>query len=383
MSQVPAVYLDYNATTPVDPAVFEAMKPWLQGQFGNPASASHQWGWAAQAAVQKAREHIAKLLSCKPSELYFTAGATEANNWCIYSLAISSLIKNKEKIHFISTNIEHASIAKALDEVERWGAEVTRLPVDSKGFITIEELEQSIKPHTRLVSIIWVQNEIGTIQNLNEISKFTSKHKILLHSDATQAVGKITIDLNAVHIDLLSCSAHKFYGPKGAGALYIRSKNPHVQLEALLVGGGQEKGLRSGTLNVPAIVGMGKAAEICSDVFTEENLRILNLRNYFLNLLESKIPDLILNGAPDARSPNNLNISFPSLNVNKLTPYLPRLGISQGSACSSEQISSSPILAAIGCHEELAKKTLRFSLGRWTTKDDLDTAAEILINCMR
>ncbi|MGZ3781698.1 MAG: cysteine desulfurase family protein, partial [Pseudobdellovibrionaceae bacterium] len=252
------IYLDYNATTPVDPQVFQAMEPYFKEYFGNPASAIHQWGWMAENAVSKARSQVASLIGAKTSEVIFTAGATESNNWCVFGLISKIREENpKEPIHFITSCIEHSSVMKSMQEAQKMGVEVDFLPVNKFGQVELDAVRKAIKPHTKLMSFIWVNNEIGTINPIPEIAKLAKEHQIYLHTDATQAAGKIPLNVTEMGIDLMSFSAHKIYGPKGVGALYIRSKDPKVQINPLIYGGGQEKGLRSGTLNVPAIVGFG------------------------------------------------------------------------------------------------------------------------------
>lgn len=290
VSAIKDIYLDYNATTPVDPQVFLAMEPYFKIHFGNPASAGHHWGWAAENAVNKARAQVASLIGAKPSEITFTGGATESNNWVIFGLISKIREENPyEPIHIITSCVEHSSIMKALPVAQKMGVEVDFLPVNRFGQIEIETLRAAIKPHTKLISLIWVNNEIGTINPLQEVAALAKENKIYLHTDATQAVGKIPVNVTETGIDLMSFSGHKIYGPKGIGAMYIRSKDPKVQINPLIYGGGQEKGLRSGTLNVPGIVGLGMAAEICQQNLPMESVRMTELRKLLWQKLQSQM----------------------------------------------------------------------------------------------
>ncbi|MGZ3769921.1 MAG: cysteine desulfurase family protein [Bdellovibrio sp.] len=377
--QIKDIYLDYNATTPVDPQVFQAMEPYFKEYFGNPASAGHHWGWTAENAVSKARIQIASLISAKPSEITFTAGATESNNWVLFGL-LSKFREEQpnEPIHFITSCIEHSSIMKAMVAVQKMGVEVDFLPVNKFGQVEVETVRKAIKPHTRLMSFIWVNNEIGTINPIADLAKIAKENKIYFHSDATQAVGKIPLNVTDIGVDLLSCSAHKIYGPKGCGILYIRSKDPKVQINPFIYGGGQEKGLRSGTLNVPAIVGFGKAAEICNSNLENEFKRISQLRDFFWNKLQENIPSIQLNGHPTERAPNNLNITLTGYKTEQLLPRLQKLGVSTGSACGTGTMVISHVLTGIGLNVDQVQGSLRLSLGRWTTQEELEQAAVIL-----
>lgn len=373
------IYLDYNSTTPVDPQVFSAMEPYFRTHFGNPASFAHQWGWAARKGVEQAREQVASLLSAKPLEITFTAGATESNNWVLFGLIEKFRAESpQDPIHIITSQVEHSSVLNALKEVQRRGVEVDFLKTNKYGQVEVDTVERALKPHTKLMSFIWVNNEIGTINPLKELTQLAKEKKIYLHTDATQALGKIPVSVEDIPVDLLSASAHKFYGPKGAGLLYIRSSQPKVILPPLLFGGGQEHGHRSGTLNVPAIVGMGAAAELCQRLLPEESQRMTELRNYLWQGLQQRIPSVKLNGHPTARSPMNLSLTFPGKNIEQLLPKLRRLGFSQGSACHTGSLEVSPVLKALGLTSEEAQGTLRLSLGRWTTREELDTALEVL-----
>lgn len=378
-----AIYLDYNSTTPVDPQVFAAMEPYFQTHFGNPSAFAHQWGWAAQKAVEKARGQVASLIGAKPLEVTFTSGATESNNWVIFGLLERFRTENPgAPIHLIASQVEHSSVMKSLKEAERRGVEVDFVKTNKYGQVEVDTVAKMLKPHTQLMSFIWVNNEIGSINPMKELCQLAKEKKIYLHTDATQALGKIPVDVQSVPVDLLSASGHKFYGPKGAGILYTRSSNPKVILPTFLFGGGQEHGHRSGTQNVPAIVGMGAAAALCQQVLPEELARTTELRNYFWAGLQKNIPGARLNGHPNDRSPINLNITFPGKNIEQLLPRLGRLGFSQGSACHTGSLEVSPILRALGLSTEEAQGTLRLSLGRWTTREDLDTAIEILTSAL-
>lgn len=377
------IYLDYNSTTPVDPQVFAAMEPYFSVHFGNAASFAHQWGWAANKAVEKSRGQISSLINAKASEITFTSGATESNNWVIFGMLEKLRSENPQApIHFITSQVEHSSITNALKEAERRGAEVDFIPPNKYGQVTAEVLAKYIKPHTRLISLIWVNNEIGTINPMKELVQLAKEKQIYLHSDATQAVGKIPVDLEEVPVDFLSASAHKFYGPKGAGVLYIRSSHPKVSLPAFIFGGGQESGRRSGTQNVPAIVGLGAAAELCQQLMPEEGKRLTALRDFLWNEIQKKIPTAKLNGHPTERASNNLNITFPGKNIELLLPKLGRLGFSQGSACHTGTLEVSPVLGALGLSLSEAQGTLRLSLGRWTTQEELQSAVEILAKAL-
>jgi cysteine desulfurase len=373
------LYLDYNATTPVDPQVYAAMEPYFKEFFGNPASVSHHWGWAAENGVQKARMQVASLIGAKSSEITFTSSATESNNWVIFGLLTKLREENpNQPIHFITSSVEHSSIVKAMLAVEKQGVEVDFLPVNQYGQIEIETLKQALKPHTKLISLIWVNNEIGSINPITEVAKLTKEKQIYLHTDATQAIGKLPVNVTEMGIDLMSFSAHKMYGPKGSAALYIRGKDPKVQINPLIYGGGQEKGLRSGTLNVPAIVGLGVASELCKNGLESEIERMTSLRNLLWSKLQAAIPGLRLNGHPTDRSPINLNITLPGIKIESLAAKIQKLGISTGSACSSGSMSISHVLKGIGMSPEDAQCTFRISLGRWTTEEEIQRAVDIL-----
>ncbi|MBK9322000.1 MAG: cysteine desulfurase [Bdellovibrionaceae bacterium] len=374
------IYLDYNATTPLDPEVFAAMEPYFKIHFGNPASANHPWGWAAQKGVEKARTQISTLIAANPLEITFTSGATESNNWVIFSLI--EKIRREEgpnaPLHFVTSAIEHSSVMKAMKEAERRGVEVDFIKTNKHGQVEVESVQRCLKPHTRLLSFIWVQNEVGSINPIQELTALAKERQIYLHTDATQAVGKIPVNLETTPVDFLSASAHKFYGPKGAGILYIRSKNPKISLPPYFFGGGQEYGKRSGTLNVPAIVGLGAAAELCKNKLPEERVRTAFLRDYLWAEIKKALPNARLNGHPTERSPINLSITLPGTNIDLFLPKLGELAFSQGSACHTGSMDASPVLQSLGLTDSEAQGTLRLSLGRWTTQEDLNRATAIL-----
>lgn len=376
------IYLDYNATTPVAPEVFEAMTPYFQQHYGNPASSSHAWGWMAENAVLKARTQVAKLLNCSAQEITFTSGATESNN-----LAILGLIKqlqgshqgSPQAIHILTSVAEHKSVSESFKAAKALGVEVDFLPVNEYGQVRPETVLQALKPHTRLMSFMWVNNEVGSFNPISALAQIAQEKKIYFHCDATQAVGKIPVDLRATHIDLLSLSAHKMYGPKGVGALYVRHSQPKVQLQPLIYGGGQERGLRSGTLNVPGIVGLGKAAELCELLLPTEHDRLTKMRAQFWKSLQEQLPSVKLNGHPSERAANNINIQLPkslALTLSKLQS----LAFSAGSACGSGSTSLSPVLKGMGLSDDAIERSVRISFGRYTLPEELEETVKILKN---
>ncbi len=367
------VYLDHNATTPCDPRVVEAMMPYFTQQFGNASSRTHSFGWQAEEAVELAREQTAKLIGAEPKEIVFTSGATESDN-----LAIKGVFENyaSKGNHIITAVTEHKAVLDTCKHVEKKGAEVTYLGVDAEGIISLTELEAAIRPNTVLLSFMYANNETGTIQPINEIGALAKKHGILFFTDATQAVGKIHVDVIKDGIDMLALSAHKFYGPKGIGAIYLRRKNPRVKLAAQLDGGGHERGVRSGTLNVPGIVGLGKAAELALQEMKSEAKRVSGLRNKLEDAF-LRLGGTLVNGSRIHRLPHVSNISFGELEGQSLMMSFNKdIAVSSGSACTSASMEPSYVLKAHGLSDVLAHSSIRFSVGRFTTEEEIDYAIE-------
>ncbi|WP_374539435.1 IscS subfamily cysteine desulfurase [Chitinimonas taiwanensis] len=367
------IYLDYSATTPVDPRVAEQMIPWLTEQFGNPASRSHPFGWAAEEAVENAREEVAKLVNCDAKEIVWTSGATESNNLAIKGAAHFYQDKGK---HLITMKTEHKAVLDTMRELEREGFEVTYLSPLENGLLDLELLKASLRDDTILVSIMAVNNEIGVIQPIAQIGEMLRERGILFHVDAAQATGKIAIDLTSLKVDLMSFSAHKTYGPKGIGALYVRRK-PRVRLEAQMHGGGHERGMRSGTLATHQIVGMGAAFKIAREEMASELERIRMLRDRLWQGV-SNMEEVYLNGDMDQRVPHNLNISFNYVEGESLIMALKDLAVSSGSACTSASLEPSYVLRALGRNDELAHSSIRFTIGRFTTVEDIDYAIKLI-----
>ena len=365
------IYLDYNATTPCDPRVVEVMLPYFTEKFGNAASRSHQLGWVAEEAVDIAREQAARLIGAETKEIIFTSGATEATNLAIKGVFETYTGKGN---HIITTNIEHKAVLDTCKNLEYKGAEVTYLKVNTGGMIDLEELEASIKPTTILISIMYANNETGVVQQIKKIGEIAKKKEVIFFSDATQAVGKIPVDVTGDGIDIMAFSAHKMYGPKGIGALYVRRKNPRVKLKAQIDGGGHERGMRSGTLNVPGIVGFGKACEICMNEMAQDAGRLKILRDKLENSLLS-IEQTFLNGNKENRLPQVSNISFRHVESQGLMMgFSKEIAVSSGSACTSASIEPSYVLKALGLDDEMAHSSLRFSLGRFSTEEEIDFA---------
>ncbi len=367
------VYLDYSATTPIDPRVVEAMLPYLTEKFGNPASRSHQYGWDAESAVENARAEVAALVNADPKEIVWTSGATEANNLAIKGAA--NFYQNKGK-HLITLKTEHKAVLDTMRELERQGFEVTYLDVLPNGLVDMAALEAALRPDTILVSIMAVNNEIGVIQPIAEIGELLRGKGVLFHVDAAQATGKIDIDLSKLKVDLMSFSAHKTYGPKGIGALYVRRK-PRVRLEAQMHGGGHERGMRSGTLPTFLIVGMGEAYRLARLEMKSENERIRALRDRLLKGL-SDLPEIYVNGDLEHRVPHNLNISFAYVEGESLIMAVKDIAVSSGSACTSASLEPSYVLRALGLNDELAHSSIRFSIGRFTTAEEIDFTVDLL-----
>ncbi|QEC40876.1 cysteine desulfurase family protein [Pseudobacter ginsenosidimutans] len=371
------VYLDYNATTPCDPRVVEAILPFFTRQFGNAASTTHVYGWQAAEAVQLAREQIAALINAEPGEIYFTSGATESDNLAIKG--VFSMYSGKGN-HIITAATEHKAVLDTCAHLEKAGANITYLPVNADGLINLQQLEASIRHDTILISIMYANNETGVLQPIKEIGAIAKKHNIIFFTDATQAAGKIPIDVINDNIDLLALSAHKFYGPKGCGAIYVRRKSPRVKLTPLIDGGGHEKGIRSGTLNVPGIVGLGKAASLANAEMLADTGRIIALKEHLeQSLLQTG--NVIINGSSDHRLPNTSNLSFINTNSGVLMrTFTKDLAVSSGSACTSALMEPSYVLKAMGLSDELAYGSIRFSLGRFTTPEEIDYVIEKLKN---
>jgi cysteine desulfurase len=367
------VYLDNSATTPCDPRVVETMLPYYSEKFGNAASRSHAFGWIAEEAVDYAREQVAKIIGADPKEIVFTSGATEGDNLAIKGVFDMYARKGN---HIITANTEHKAVLDTCRHIEKMGGEVTYLEVKADGRIDLAELEAAIRPNTVLITIMYANNETGTISPVQEISAIARKHGVLFFTDATQAVGKIPVDVNKDGIDLLTFSAHKMYGPKGVGALYVRRKNPRVKLTAQLDGGGHERGLRSGTLNVPGIVAFGKACELSMSEMEEESKRLRTLRDKLQNALLS-IEEVYVNGSREHRLPHVCNMSFRYVEGEGLMMGINKtIAVSSGSACTSASLEPSYVLKALGLSDDLAYSSLRFSLGRFTTEAQIDYAIE-------
>ncbi|MEL6552183.1 MAG: IscS subfamily cysteine desulfurase [Cyanobacteria bacterium J06621_11] len=375
MSVQRPVYLDCNATTPVSPEVMAVMLPFFTEYFGNPSSLNHSYGWEAEAGVNKAREILAEAIAAEPSEIIFTSGATEANNLAIKGIAESYMSTGK---HIITVQTEHNAVLDPCRYLEQLGFSVTYLPVNSDGLLDSQQLEAAFRDDTILVSVMAANNEIGVLQPIEEIGRMCRAHDILFHTDAAQALGKIPLNVQTQNIDLLSMTAHKLYGPKGIGALYVRRKNPRVQLSAQLHGGGQEKGLRSGTLYTPQIVGFGEAARIAISEMKSEAQRLEGLRDRLWQSL-SQLPGIQLNGHATQRLPNNLNVSFDGIDgARLLLDVRDAIAISSGSACSSTNPKPSHVIKALGRSDKMAKATLRFGLGKGTTWQDIDLASQVM-----
>jgi len=388
------IYMDNHATTPLDPRVLEAMMPYFTETFGNAASRSHGYGWEAEKAAETGREQIARLINAKAKEIIFTSGATESDNLAIKGVV--EFYKDKGN-HVITGAIEHKAVLDTCKALERKGlATVTYLPVDRYGLVDPDDVRKAITDKTLLVSIMFANNEIGTINPIGEIGKVTRDKGVLFHTDATQGVGKLPLDVEAMNIDLLSMSAHKMYGPKGIGALYVRAKGPRVRLTPVIDGGGHERGFRSGTLNVPGIVGFGKACELCREGMADEGQRLLGLRERLREGLFSQLDDIFLNGHPVHRLPGNLNVSFAYVEGESLLMGLngsthpiavaesePPIAVSSGSACTSATLEPSYVLKALGVGDDLAHTSIRFGLGRFNTAEEVDYVVERVVHEVR
>ena len=368
------IYLDYQATTPMDPRVLEAMMPYFTYKFGNPHSRSHSYGWEAEEGVEKARGQLARLIGADEKEVIFTSGATESNNLAIRGVA--EFYKDR-KNHIVTTVTEHKCVLDTCRHLEQQGFEVTYLPVQKNGLVDLEQLRAAITDKTVVVSVMAVNNEIGVIQPLAEIGRICREKKTFFHTDAAQAAGKIPLDVEAMNIDLMSISGHKIYGPKGIGALYVRRK-PRVRLVPLIVGGGQERGFRSGTLPTPLCVGLGEAAEIAMKEMGVESGRLKKLQDRMLKGLRDKLPEIYVNGDMERRVPHNLNVSFNYVEGESLIMAIKDVAVSSGSACTSASLEPSYVLRALGRSDELAHSSIRFTIGRWTTQEEIDYAVDLL-----
>jgi cysteine desulfurase len=366
------VYLDNHATTRTDPRVVAAMLPYFTEHYGNSASVSHRFGWEAEEAVDRAREQIARAIGAETREIVFTSGATESNNLAIKGAAQAAIRRGK---HIVTASSEHKAVLDPIKRMARDGWEVTVVDCDEHGRVDAETIAEAIHDRTVLVSVMMANNEVGTINPIAEIGRLCHERRILLHTDAAQAVGKIPIDVRRDGIDLLSLSAHKFYGPKGIGALYVRRSDPQVRLQPLLDGGGHERGFRSGTIAVPLVVGMGLAVELATVEMPEEAGRLLELRQRLHRAIAERVPGTRLNGHPNDRLPGNLNLSFADVDGEALMMAMRDVAVSSGSACSAADPEPSHVLRAMGLDEDLARSSLRFGLGRFTTEDEIDFAA--------
>jgi cysteine desulfurase len=374
------IYMDYHATTPMDPRVLDAMKPYFLETFGNAASRNHSFGWQAEEAVEKARKQVADLIGATPKEIVFTSGATESNNLALKGLAEMYAEKGN---HIITAATEHKAVLDTCKRLEKHGIRVTYLPVQSNGLLDLEMLKDAITEKTILVSVMYANNEIGVLQNISEIGKIAKAKGVLVHSDATQAVGKVPVNVIKDNVDLMSLSGHKIYGPKGVGALYVRRKSPRVQITAQMDGGGHERGMRSGTLNVPGIVGLGEACAVCQAEMPEESKRLAFLRDKLRSKLESQLDEVYINGSMEHRVPNNLNMSFAYVEGESLLMGINDIAVSSGSACTSATLEPSYVLKALGAGDDLAHSSIRFGLGRFNTEEEVGYVADKVIDVVK
>jgi len=371
------IYMDNHATTPVDPRVLDAMMPYFGAKFGNAASRNHSFGWEAEQAVETAREQIAKLIGATSKEIIFTSGATESNNLAIKGIA--EMYRERGN-HIITQVTEHKAVLDTCKRLEKAGCKVTYLPVKADGLIDLEQLKAAFTDKTILVTIMFASNEIGVIQPVEEIGKLCHERGVIFHTDAVQAVGKVPVDVQKMNIDVLSLSAHKIYGPKGVGALYVRRRNPRVLISEQINGGGHERGMRSGTLNVPGIVGMGKACELCNEEMASETKRLTELRDYMKQKFESKLDYVHVNGNMEHHLPGNLNMSFVYVEGESLLMGINDIAVSSGSACTSATLEPSYVLKALGLGDDVAHSSIRFGLGRFNTKAEVDYVTDKLID---
>jgi cysteine desulfurase len=374
------IYMDNHATTPLDPRALEAMMPYLTDQFGNAASRNHAFGWMAEEAVEKGRKQIADLLGANSKEIIFTSGATESNNLAIKGVAEMYAERGN---HIITAATEHKAILDTCKHLEKKGCRVTYLPVQQDGLVNLNQLRDAITDKTILVSIMYANNEIGVIQPVAEIGRICKEKNVLFHSDAVQAAGKVPVNVIADNIDILSISGHKLYGPKGVGALYVRRRNPRVQLTAQIDGGGHERGMRSGTLNVPGIVGLGKACELSREEMPAESLRMRELRDRLKDRLLAELDECYINGSMEHRLPNNLNISFAYVEGESLLMGINDIAVSSGSACTSATLEPSYVLKALGAGDDIAHSSIRFGIGRFNTQEHVDYVAAKVISVVK
>lgn len=371
------IYLDYNATTPLDPRVLDAMLPYFQDKFGNAASRSHAFGWAAEEGVETARQQVADLLGCSPKEIVFTSGATESDNIAVKGAA--EMLAKKGR-HIITCVTEHKAILDSCKYLESTGrADVTYLDVDAHGRVTVEQVAEAIRDDTILITLMAGNNEIGTIHPIQAIGALAREKGIWFHSDATQAIGKIPFDVNDMNVDIASLSGHKLYGPKGIGVLYVRRRNPRVRLTPVIHGGGHERGMRSGTLNVPGIVGIGEACRIAHEELARDAEHCRSLRDHFEQKIMASLDHVAVNGDPEHRLPNTTNLSFAFVEGESMIMGIPEVAVSSGSACTSASLEPSYVLRALGVGDDMAHSSIRFSFGRFSTAEEIDRAAEAVI----
>jgi cysteine desulfurase len=374
------IYMDNHATTPLDPRVLDAMMPFFTEKFGNAASRNHQFGWDAEEAVEEARKQIAALIGADPREIVLTSGATESDNLALKGVAA---MYREQGNHIITCVTEHKAILDSCKHLEKDGYRVTFLPVDSKGLIDLDDLRKAITDQTILISIMAANNEVGVLQDVRAIGEIARSRKVLFHTDAVQSVGKVPFNVNELNVDLASLSAHKMYGPKGVGALYVRRRNPRVLLTPIIDGGGHERGMRSGTLNVPGIVGFGKAAQLCREELVSEQSRLFSLRERLRTTLERELDEVYINGDLEKRLPGNLNMSFAYVEGESLLMGINDIAVSSGSACTSASLEPSYVLKALGVGEDLAHTSIRFGIGRFNTEQEVDYVAHRVIEVVR
>lgn len=370
------IYMDNHATTPMDPRVLDAMLPYFTDVFGNAASRSHSFGWKAEEGVELAREQVAKLIGANPKEIVFTSGATESDNLALKGVA--HFYQNKGR-HIITSCVEHKAILDTCKALEKEGFSVTYLPVTREGLVTPESVREAIRPDTILVSLMWVNNEIGTVNDIGAIGAICREKGVLFHTDAVQGIGRLPFHVDTLKVDLVSITAHKVYGPKGVGALYVRRRSPRVRLEIQLDGGGHERGMRSGTLNVPGIVGLGKACALAHAELAETTAKVQALRDRLHQGITAQLKDVFLNGHPEHRHPGNLNLSFAYVEGESLLMALKEVAVSSGSACTSASLEPSYVLRAIGVGEELAHTSIRFGVGKFNTEEEVDFVIDLVV----